>query len=159
MSKPDFKHLDALQVTAKNVVDFTFYNIVGRPKLLVSPAGQCNAGYIAKTLEGGKRALVKMRGDRISNEALNEGREQDRELYVDHVIKGWDDSTVLDAAGQPVKFSKDNCRAFLSALPDDIFDELRIFCSTADNFRGEGQLDSSDVKALGKNSQGGSAGS
>jgi hypothetical protein len=80
---------------------------------------------------------------------LKENREEDRELYPLYIIKGW--QGMLDGdTGEEVKFSKTEAAAFLEALPDWLFDDIRNFCGNPGSF-----TETMDIRAQGKNSQGG----
>lgn len=149
-SNPDFSHLDGLKVRPSKQIEFTFERIEGEPILVVRSSGESNKPYLNALLKSGRRSLRKMRGGRMSAEVLAANRDQDRELFARHIVIGWKAETVRNAAGKPVKFSPEACAAFLQALPDDLFDELRVFCGDADNFREEDDLTQEDVEDLAK---------
>lgn len=83
------------------------------------------------------------RKQELSVKDLEELRSVIRRQYAQYVVKGW--KNVLDASGEPVPFSVDNCHQFLMVLPDEMFDEIADFCREADNF-----LESADAEDLGK---------
>lgn len=77
-------------------------------------------------------------------------RDDDRQLYADHVITGW--GNVTDAKGKPVGFDAETCLQLFKSLPDDVFDQVRNYFATASNFRN--QISDDDVKEKGKRSPG-----
>lgn len=137
MSQPNFSHLKGLCVRPDATAEFTFDGIESEPRLTVRPATEANRGFLDEVLLQSKRLARRLKGGKMSPEVLKASRDQDRELYPLHVVVGWDEKTVLDAAGQPVPFSPEACAEFLRAVPDDMFERLRSFCVNADNFRGE----------------------
>ena len=104
-----------------------------QPTLLVRYAGDTNNGWrnaIAKF--NAKTGLARKAVQGRSREADRLALERDIELYPEHIISGWEG--IVDDDGQQVSFSREACREFLEALPQWIFDDVRIFCSTATNF-------------------------
>jgi hypothetical protein len=83
------------------------------------------------------------RKQELSVKDLEEMRSVIRKQYAQYVVKGW--KNVLDASGEPVPFSVDNCHQFLMILPDEMFDEIADFCRDPENF-----LESEDAEDLGK---------
>lgn len=147
MSKPNFSNLAALTVRADREIDFVFALIEGEPRLKVRPATEANRPYFNAVLRSsGKGLLKRMRGGRLNAEALAESRAQDRKLFAEFVVRGWEN--VVDGDGVAVPFSRENVEGFLEALPADLFDELRAFCSNPDNFRGENALTQEDTEKL-----------
>ena len=80
----------------------------------------------------------------MTPEMIEENRSEDRTLYPEHVIVGWED--VVNAQGEEVKFSKDAAKSFVAALPDWLFDNVRMFAGQPANF-----VESIDAEATGKN--------
>ena len=150
-SNPDFSHLSNLKVRPSKQIEFTFERIAGEPALMVRSSSESNKPYLNALLKSGRRALRKMRGGKMSAEVLAANRDQDRELFTKHIVVDWKAETVRNAAGKPVKFSPEACAAFLQALPNDLFDELRVFCGDVDNFREEDDLTREDIEGLAKN--------
>lgn len=150
-SNPDFSHLSDLKVQPSKQVEFAFERIEGEPTLVVRSSSESNKPYLNALLKSGRRTLRKMRGGKMSAEVLASNRDQDRELFPKYVIVDWKAATVRNAAGKPVPFSPEACTAFLQALPNDLFDELRAFCGDVDNFREKDDLTSGDVEDLSKN--------
>jgi len=130
----DFSNVRAREVQRSATAQFTFYRLEGQPTLEVKPATEANPGYMRAMLKGSKEQMRRLSGGDISPEVLEENRAKDRKLFPDHVVVGWPREP-LDASGARVPFSKDACTAFLAAVPADMFNELRNFCSSPDNFR------------------------
>jgi len=124
----DFGHL---KNSKKDVVTYTFWGVVGEPKLLVRHAGESNKPFFNEKLRRAEH--LQKRKAKVNVELIRDNRERDRELFPKYIITGWED--VFDAKGVPVTFSKDDCKSFLDALDDDEFDGLREFCGDAVNFR------------------------
>ena len=135
----DFSHLDKLQVRKENTAEYEMFEIETAPNLIVrctSDNQEYQTGIRAKRQEiqrqinkskGKKRARTRA-GDRIF-ELL---RGPDRETYPGTVVIGW--TTNKDAEGNEVEYSDEACEDFLKALPDWLFDGLRVFCIDANNF-------------------------
>ena len=77
---------------------------------------------------------------------VRENRDQDRVLFAKYVVKGW--KRIIDSEGNEVEFNEKNCFDFLTCLPDWIFDQVRNFAATPDNF-----IDDETVSELSKNLQ------
>lgn len=121
--------LEQFQVKGDTVVPFKLYAITieGKiPTLLVRPATEANKPYFNELLKRARSYARQMSANAVTAETLAENRAEDRALYPQHVIAGWED--------MPEKFSQEECVDFLSHLPDHIFDDLRVYCGTAGNF-------------------------
>ncbi len=132
----DFSNLAALQITEEATAPFVFYGIAGEPTLECRPATQENKPFFNAILLKNKQALRKQKGRRAAAptaQMLAEARTNDIELFVSYIITGW--TNVVDAKGKAVKFTKEVCQQFLTAIPGDMFDELRLFCLEIANFR------------------------
>lgn len=123
----DFSHLKSKK---QDTAEFTFWNVAGEPKLIVRVANEPNKPYFNELLK--RVDQVQRRKQKISEALVRENRAADRELFVKYVIVGWKD--VTDASGKPVQFSKEDCAAFVAALDDFLFDQLREFCKDESNF-------------------------
>lgn len=154
---PDFSNLKSLGIDNSKSKEFKFYSIEGEPTLYVKSTTDANKLYLNALLKG-RKTLRLMRGRKINASVLDANREQDRELYPQFVVTGWDEKTIADSEGNDVPFSRENCELFLQALPNDIFDELRNFCGDPDEHRDGEDLDSEDVEELSGNSEPGSSG-
>jgi len=150
MSK--FGHLQKLAVTGESTVDFVFYAIDGSPTLEVAPATKANKPFFNAVLKKGKEAQRKLRarrGQMPTQAQLDEVRRQDADLFVEYVVKGW--RNVVDQEGEPVEFSAQECREFLLAIPEDMFEELRDFCMETANFRNVDDMPSDEQEELAGN--------
>jgi hypothetical protein len=102
------------------------------PSLTVKPAGPPNRPYFEENLKAIQSSRVGFGPKGLSPRALDKMRESDYVLFAKHVVTGWE--SVANSAGQPAQFSRENCEAFLRALPAEMFDELRAFCLQPSNF-------------------------
>lgn len=151
----DFSHVQQLEVTSERTVPFTLHQITinGKtPVLHVAPATDANKPYFNALLKRASKVGRAVKAGKMTAAMLEENREEDRDLYPRHVIKGWDD--VLEAGGEYVPFGTDACHDFIAALPNWVFDDVRNFCGEASNF-----VEVMDVQVVAKNSQSGSASS
>lgn len=89
-------------------------------------------------------------------DALDAIRSIDLELYPKHIILSW--KGIQDVDGHDVEFSPEVCREFLAAIPDLLFDEIRMAASVPGNFGIEDQNDI-QLEALAGNSSDVSSGS
>lgn len=120
-----------LKQQKQETADFTFWNVVGQPTLVVRPATESNKPYFNEQLR--RADQIQRRKQKLTEAMVREGRDKDRELFVKYVIVSWKD--VKDAAGNVVTFTRDECAAFVAALDDFLFDQLREFCKDESNFR------------------------
>ncbi len=143
MSK--FKHLSKYEVQADREIEYILDDIEGEPVLILSPATSENKPYYNKVLR--KTAKNPMKAlKRMNLGMVRENRDQDRVLFSKYIIKGW--KKVVDSDGEEVEFSEENCFDYLQHLPDWIFDQVRNFAATPDNF-----IDDSIISDLSKNLQ------
>ncbi len=139
----DFGNIKKLDVAGKTA-DFTLEDVDGEPSLKLKVATGSNKPLLNAMLKqvGGNKRKYKKKN--ITADMADENRNDDKKLYVDHVIVGWE--SLVDAKGNTVKFSKDNCVAFIDALPDWMFDKIREFATDDSNF-----LEVIDVEETAKN--------
>ena len=132
-------------VSSTKTAQYEFLAIDGTPTMTVKPATEINKPFYNALLRRSKNTarVVKARG--INAEMVASNRNEDRVLFAAHVIVGWD--KVVDANGKVVPFSKEECEAFLVALPDYLFDDLREFATNEGNF----VSDSVDTEGTSKN--------
>lgn len=143
----DFSHMKALDVSADKVREYTFHQITvnGRsPVLTVAPATEANKPYFNALLKRAGKTSRALRVGAVNSGMIEENREEDKELYPRTIVKGWHD--VLDADGAEVKFSREECAQFLSALPNWVFDDFRNYCGDPANF-----ADLLDIEVTAKN--------
>lgn len=146
----DFSNLGGLEIRPDRTVDFRLYHIPGEPVLKVAPATEANKPYYNKLLQRSGGAARRIRAVGVSAAMVEENRENDRDLYAQHVIRGWEG--IKDASGAVVPFSPGVARDFLAALPSWLFDELRTFCGEASNFVERGSKDAAQTEESAKNS-------
>ncbi len=135
----DFSHLDQLQVTKENTAEYEMYEIDTAPVLIVRCIADNNEYQSAIrgkreeiTRKLRKERKVKRARARVSDRIFELLRGPDRATYPGTVVIGW--KTNKDANGKEVKYSDEACTDFLKALPDWLFDGVRIFCLDANNF-------------------------
>lgn len=144
----DFSHLKDLDVSTERVARFTLHQIAvnGKtPTLLVAPATEANSAYFNALLKRANKSARAVRAGNINTGMIAENREEDRELYPRHVVKGWEDM-VDGKTGEDVKFDRDECVNFLANLPDWLFDDIRNFCGNPANF-----VETVDIETQAKN--------
>jgi len=150
MTSPNFGNYEKERVSAKKAVEYIFAGLEGKPILTVRPAGEVNDDFMNDNLKKSKRIVRRMsRSGIIDSEMIKENREKSYKLYEKHIVVGW--KNVVDSGGKEVKFSKAVCEEFLRAIPVDMFDDLREFCVTMDNFRDDEDLDEETKGSLSKN--------
>lgn len=141
----DFSNIQKLS-QVKNKVEYEMFELPWHPKLFLNPATEDNKGYfnaLIKKMTATNLAKKRM-GQTIRPEMVSENRKQDRELYAKYVVVGWEN--MVDVNNQPVEFSEQNCLDFLTALPNDMFDDLRNFASNLSNFRDDVVYDSEELE-------------
>lgn len=142
----DFSNFNHLNPSGDKPVTFELY-VPGMddPIVLdVLPALAVNKPLLNEQAKMHAKLQRKMgRKQELSVKDLEEMRSVIRKQYAQYVVKGW--KNVLDASGEPVPFSVDNCHQFLMILPDEMFDEIADFCRDSENF-----LESADAEDLGK---------
>lgn len=126
----------------------TLFDLEGEPQILVSPATEANKPYFNASLKRNQAMARKLRGRAMDAKLVKKTRESDRELYGEHVLKGW--RKVQAADGSYPEYTKEDGKDFLNALPPEIFDEVRVFCSNSFNFT-EQASDPEDEDAQVKN--------
>lgn len=102
------------------------------PSLKVRPATEANAAFANEQLKMTKKTAVLARAGAFNTATFKEARDNDRDLYARYVVVGW--KGIYDSHGKEQKFNEDECRAFLRALPDHLFDQIRAFCTDPSNF-------------------------
>ncbi len=152
----DFSHLQALEVTEDDSPhEFELYEIDTAPVLYV----RCTQSYAPyenrirarrSEIERKHRKAKKGKGRKRANDALLDlMRSPDREAYPGTIVYGW--KTNKDANGIEVEYSEDTCRQFLNALPDWLFDRIRLYCMEPQNFVDTGEPDEEEEEELAGN--------
>lgn len=144
MSK--FGYLQKLEVSATRVVTYDITEIDPQPKLSLVPATEANKPYFNAVLRRARKNNKSVQAGAVSVNLIEANRDEDRELYAQHIIKGWEN--VIDDKGKQVPFSPEVCLEYLRALPSDIFDSIREFASNPVNHRDREGL---NVEATSKN--------
>ena len=107
-----------------------------KAKLICRPAVEANRPFyeaLLRTSGARQRAsLTTVTTLKVDPENSRQDRREDRNIYPGLVVVGWEGIT--NRQGQEVEFSVDACGSFLRALPDWIFDRLRLFAMRPDNF-------------------------
>jgi hypothetical protein len=127
----DFSHLQKYNIPTGKTAEYPLYDIEQEktPVLIVKHAGDTNKGYMNQVI---KETRKKSRNKNLSHKTLEQSRKQDKDLYPKYVVVGWEN--VLDKDGNEAPFNGENCHAFLDALPDFMFDELRVFAADISSF-------------------------
>lgn len=101
-------------------------------KLHLVHAGDSNKRWLnAVNAYNAKTGIARKSRDN-PQEATVLANTRDRDLYPKLIIQGWDD--VPDDDGNLVPFSVENAAEYVAALPQWIFDEVRMFAVQAANF-------------------------
>lgn len=143
----DFSQLSKLNPA--RTARYVLYQVQGEPALIVAPAAENNRGYFNAILKRSKKSIRRLRSGNISESMIRESRDEDRELYAQHILQGWEG--VVDSVGAPAEFNADNALAFLRSMPNWMFDELRSFCGSAESFLEAQEMSAEDVEEQGKN--------
>jgi hypothetical protein len=134
---------------------FEFPELGPRARLQVKMSGEENVKYWnALVASSGK----KLRGNRakVSPEFLGRLRDDDRRLFPQYVIVGWEgllkpgQRHLPEEEQQEVEFSRENCFTLCKELPNHLFDALRTFCNDPANFYEEDDLPP-DAEEVAKN--------
>ena len=144
-----FEHLKELEVKDKTA-EFPLTALRGCPKLIVRPATESNPSYFNEVLRRYSKMIRKVSQKKeitVTTDDLARNRNEDRNLFPKYVITDWKD--VVDSKGNNVPFSEENCREFLKALPDWIFDSIGIFCRDNSNFV-PSSIDQEDLEEFAK---------
>jgi hypothetical protein len=129
----DFSYLKKLAVSAESMVEYPLTELAGSPVLQLRPANDSNSAYMNDLLRltgqsnGGRKKKV-----HVDAKLLGAMREHDKVLYPKHVIVGW--KGMLDTAGEEVPFSQEDAAAFITMLPNWIFDGVREWAANPENF-------------------------
>ena len=145
-SNTDFSHLKQFEADAAKTVEFEFPEITINgvsPVLIVKTASASNKPFTTASLKTSSMKQVSKRRGQINPKVSADLRDDDRQLYSKYIITGW--KNVTNASGDTVPFSPGAALAFLEQLPDNIFDQVREFCSDPSNF-----VESLDI-TVGKN--------
>lgn len=133
----DFSYLNKYDVNESETREYPIVEIESDdglcPTLTVKVATEANKAYRDGLMRD--RGTVKSHSrinKKLSEKEIQNTRNADRRLYSETVVIGW--KAVPDVSGNPVEFNVENCRQFLEALPNWVFDRLRMFCTDPANF-------------------------
>lgn len=127
-----FTHLKKLDVTAGRTARMTLFGLEDEPVLILAPATESNKPYFNGLLKRSRNNVSRLQAQQFTAELTKANRDDDRRLYAEFVVKGWE--RVRDDQHQLVDFTLENVQAFLEALPDYIFDDVRVFATAPRNF-------------------------
>lgn len=127
-----FGKLKSLEISDKKTARYTFYEIEGEPVVVVSPATEVNKPYFNALLKRSRKNQRRLSSGHVSADVIKENRENDRELYAHYILRDWEKIDKL--AGEELEPNVENFQEFLNALPDHIFDDLRIFAADPQSF-------------------------
>lgn len=147
---PNFNYLKKYEVKSDKTFEYEIDELDSNPTLIMVPATSENKLYYNQILK--KQAKNPMKALKNMNRAtVKKNRDHDRKLFPLYVIKGW--KGVIDTDKKPVEFNMDNCFEFLLALPDWIFDKIRNYAASPENF-----IEDEVIEDLSKNSASSSSG-
>ena len=107
--------------------------IVEGARLELRPATMSNNAYYNAALKlAARRSDSPLPKHMEQKEEINQGRLDDRVVFPGTVLVGWDG--VVGDDGKPVVFSKENAADLVDALPDWMFDILRVFAMEPTSF-------------------------
>jgi hypothetical protein len=135
MSK--FARLDNLKVLGGATATFDLPELGEEAALTLAPATEANKPLLNATLKHSKSTGRSRKGQSAS--LIKENRNVDRNLYAKFVVKDW--VNIKDDKGVPVDFNEEEVLGLLKALPDDLFDEIRMFAGDLASFRADIQVD------------------
>lgn len=132
--KFDYSHLKVEERTARVIL----YQVKGEPYLDVLHAGETNKRYFNSLLKRSRNNMKRMRAGAMDAATMAMNREEDRFLYPKHIVRAWGckdgPGFILDSFGNRIDYSEGNVGTFLRALPDWIFDEVRVHANEETNF-------------------------
>lgn len=128
----NFDHLKQLDIQPDKTAEYTFNMIKGQPTLIVKPATESNRPFFNAMLKKSRKQSKTSLAGAVNDVVVKQNRNEDRQLYSQYIVVGW--SNVQDSAGNTVEFSSAVCKEWFEALPDNLFDELRVFCGNFMNF-------------------------
>ncbi len=149
----DFSHLKQLDINAGVTAEYTIHQITvngNSPTLTVSPATEVNKPYFNALLKRAGKSSRQVKAGKMTSDMLDSSRDEDKDLYPKFIVRGWQDMT--DAKGKLLEFNVEDCKDFLDALPNWIFDDCRAFCNEIVNF-----TEVMDIEVVAKNSKSGSS--
>jgi hypothetical protein len=148
-----FAHFKKLRIDADAIAEYVIEGIEGEPTLYLRSCSEHNPLFLNEILQRTKAdpSLGEQKSiEDFTLEMLEETRQRDLEMFSTSIVAGW--KQVYDAEGNEVPFSQEDCLDFLTAIPSDIFNGLRLFAMDADNFRGIGNaMEAEEIKEVAGN--------
>jgi hypothetical protein len=126
----NFSHLKKLDIKEDQTAEYIISELDPPVKLTVRPASEANKKYFNAVIQLSKKRSGKKSS--ISLKSIEDDRKDDLPLFAKYIIVGWEDC--VDANGNEVGFSTEECEEFLNHLPAYLFNQLRVFCSDITNF-------------------------
>lgn len=148
-----FDHLSRLEPDEASWLDLP--EVAPKARVLLKQASDRNRPYFNALLKRANRNRA--RPDAVDAQRIDQGRQEDRELFGLHVLVGWEG--IEDQDGEPLAFNRDLGREFCQKLPGWIFDKLRVHAATPERYLRPGEELPPDPEELAGNSVSGSAGS
>jgi|GEM_PF-3263306 len=121
-----------ISVTMQEEVEYILYSLAGEPTLVLKQAGEINKPYFNALLRRSRKNMPRIKSGNIDADLVAANRQNDRELYANHVLVGW--KGIKDTDGKNVPFTAADALDFLNQLPNFIFDEIRDFATEPRNF-------------------------
>jgi hypothetical protein len=129
----DFSQLKVLEQSGTKTVPYKLEQIEGAPTIFFLPGTDANKPFMNESLRlANMRSKRSRRGMKVTQETLRQSRDEDRDILSRLCAKDWKD--VVDASGEAVPFTSDNCREFFEQLPDWLFDDIRGWVTDPTNF-------------------------
>lgn len=159
----DFGYIEETRVTAETTAEFIFPKVPGEPSIICRPATNHNSAFInarnrevLKEFEGQKseqKTNAKRIEDLITTPEEHFAQlERQRGLLASTCCVEWGRAPVDGKTGKPVPFSIAAVKAFLTAIPDVMFEGFSNWISNEWNFIREGELPKGAGAGLGESS-------
>ena len=103
--------------------------------LIVAQATESNRPFFNALLRfqnAHRRGFRQARQGQLNADQMDQELSRDLSLYREHIVKGW--GGINDGDGNPVEFTKEDCRDLFEAIPNSLFNEIRVFCQQPMNF-------------------------
>ena len=147
-----FNNIAKLQVEStvtKELVlgDITTPEDSGPVTLIGVFAGKSNRPFTNAVIRKNAMRLKSRRGKQVNFDTMVEARKDDEEIFAKHIITDW--KNVFHDNGKKAPFNSENLAKLLTALPDDLFDEVREFFTNPETFRDSELFTEADAEELG----------
>ncbi len=147
-----FEHLKKLEITDRT--SWVSLPQVGPDvRVEVRFAGEENVPFFEASLArvAERRGAVSETDDFAEKlfDSVRENRAEDRELYPDLIVVGWEG--VEDTKGKAIPFTVEHAREFCTMLPAWIFEKIRVAAQSPERFLGPGERKKPNSATLAKN--------